>query len=811
MKTHLLLTLFAVVGFVYLLSAQNTEKATITGKLTDASNQPIDFANVLLLHAKDSSLAKGAVSNVEGLYLFEMVEDGLYLISASAVGFQPAYYGPVAVNLAKAIEIPVLQLSAGITLQQVNVKAQKPFIEMQNDKIVVNVESSPVAAGNSALELLAKSPGVTVDNHNRIALRGKQGVLVMIDGKQSYLSAEEIARMLETMPAANIEKIEIILNPSAKYDAAGNAGIINIRLKKDKSLGANGTLTLGSGYGRYPKANTGLQFNYHQKQFNAFGNYSYYYAQRFNDMSIYRVIPFRGATSIFDQINNRVNWSNSHNYKAGLDWYVGKKTTAGVLVSGTSGYWRDQNNIRTLIEGFNPEPFSRVSARTDSRDNWNNQTYNFNVRHNLNDKGAELTFDADYSHFTNRTYQNSDNFFFNTGNQQAATPNLLRGNTSTDVVIQAAKLDYTQPLPKNAKLEAGLKSSFVKTNNAIRFLRNHEDDFVVDPLLTNQFLYEETIHAGYLNANKQFKGLSVQAGLRAEYTISDGRSVTLQQRVKRDYLNLFPSLSVSHSIHQKHNFSYSYSRRIDRPSYRDLNPFTYFLDQYTFGRGNPFLQPQYTNAFAVNYGFKQFFTMTLSYSRTNDAMNEVLEQDDEARTTFQTRANLAQFENYSLNLSVPLKITDWWSARVNFSTFLNHFQSPYLNGRIDNRQWSYNAYASNSFTLPKGFRAEISGFYTSATVFSMFKSRPQYALDAGLLKGLWNGKANLKLNVSDIFFTNRWNVNVNQDNINANVRGQFESRRANLTFSYKFGNNELKPVRQRRTATEDEQNRARQN
>lgn len=808
-----LLSFLLVVLFGANALAQTTEKASISGKIMDQENKPLEFANVLLLNPADSSLIKGTITESDGTYLFEMVNPSSYLISATMVGMQDAFYGPFEVSSQNnPLELSEMQLRTGVDLQQVTVKAQKPFIELQNDKLIVNVEGSAVAAGNSALELLEKAPGIIVDRNNEnLSLKGKQGVLIMLDGKQSYLSMQEVIRLLESMPANNIEKIEIIHNPSAKYDAAGNAGIINIRLKKDKNLGLNGTLTLGSGYGRYPKANSGIQLNYRQKQFNVFGNYSYYYGKRFNDMEIYREIPFEGALSIFDQSNDRVNFVNSHNFKTGLDWFAGKKTTLGVLFSGNAGSWEENSDIATLISGVNPTPYSRIAAETDTRDEWNNFTYNFNVRHELNDKGAEITFDADYSTFTNPSTQNSDNRFFNTADEEVTIPNLLRGNSNSDVTIKALKLDYVQPLAGDVKLEAGLKSSFVETDNNIRFLTNEDDEFVVDSNLTNQFLYEETIHAGYLNASKQFKGFSVQAGLRAEYTLSDGMSVTLAERVKRDYLNFFPSLSVSHTIAEKHSLSYSYSRRIDRPSYEDLNPFTFFLDQFTFGRGNPFLTPQYTNSFSVNYGFQQKFMVNLSYSKTNDAISEVLEQDDEARTTFQTQANLAEFENLSMNLSAPLKITDWWSARVNFTVFMNHFRSPYLDGEIDNQQFSYNAYVSQNFNLPKGFRAELSGFYNSAGVFGMFETRPQYAIDAGLFKPLWDGKGNLKLNVSDIFFTNQFNVRIRQDNINARVKGQFESRRVNLTFTYKFGNNEVKPSRRRSTATEEEQSRVKRN
>lgn len=805
-------TLLLLLFVTPLLHAQDQEKSLLTGKVTDNANKPLDFTNVLLLNPKDSSLVKGTISDSTGTYIFEMVTKGTYLLSATLVGYNATYYGPFEVT-ANAMEIPTLPLEAGVALKEVTVTAQKPFIEMQNDKIVVNVENSPIAAGNSALELLQKAPGIMYDQNSRaISLKGKQGVLIMIDGKQSYLSAEEVVRLLESMPASSIEKIEIIHNPSAKYDAAGNAGIINIRLKKDKNLGFNGSVSLGAGYWENPTANSSIQGNYRQKKFNLFGNYSYNYREQFNNMTIYRSIPFEGTQSIFDQSNNRLFTLNAMNFKAGVDYYLSKKTTVGALFSGNSGNWIDKSNIVTMISGANPEPFTQVRANTNTREDWDNFTYNVNLRHSLNDKGAELTFDADYSRFENPSNQNSNNYFFNNENTEVATPNLLRSNSFSGVTIKALKADLTHALKGGVNLEAGLKSSFVETDNNVKFVRNLNNDWVLDTNLTNQFLYEENINAGYVNANKQFKGFSLQAGLRAEYTISDGRSVTLNEQVKRDYLNLFPSLSISHAIAEKHSLSYSYSRRIDRPSYQDLNPFTFFLDQYTFGRGNPFLRPQYTNSFAVNYSFKQAFVVTASYSKTDNAMTDILEQDDEARTTYQTRANFAEFENYSINLSTPFKFTDWWTGRINLNGFINHFKTNLsTGGKVDNQQMSYNAYMSQSFTLSKTLRAELSGWYNSPNVYGLFEAQEQYAVDFGLFQSLWKGKANLKLNISDIFFTNKWNVKIQQDNINTRVAGNFESRRVNLNFTYKFGNAEMKPTRQRRTATEEEQDRVKRN
>jgi len=809
-KIILTVTLFAAL-FVQFGFAQNSEKATLVGKIINDAGQPLDFANILLLNPKDSSLVKGTISDSTGAFIFEMVENGSYLLSATMVGY-PVYRGSIEVTSAQTVHLPTLQLRGGVALSEVAVVAQKPFIEMQNDKIVMNVENSAVAAGNTALEVLQKAPGVLFDQNSRaLSLKGKQGVLVMIDGKQSYLSTEEVIRLLETMPANNIEKIEIIHNPSAKYDAAGNAGIINIRLKKDKNLGFNGNVSIGGGYWENPTANGSTQLNYRRKKFNLFGNYSRNYREQFNNMTIFRSIPFEGAQSVFDQDNRRNFLSRSNNFKAGVDFYLTKNTTIGALMTGGIGSWRDRSNIFTQISGANNEPFSQVRANTNTLEEWDNRTYNLNFRHAFNDKGAELTFDADYSTFDNPANQQSDNFFFNNENTEVATPNLLRSNSFSGVTIKAAKVDWTQPLKGGINLEAGLKTSIVGTDNDVEWRRNRGAEFVVDTNLTNQFLYEETIYAGYVNASTQFKGFSVQAGLRGEQTVSDGRSVTLDKQVKRDYLSLFPSLSLSHQVGKDHSLSYSYSRRIDRPSYQDLNPFTFFLDQYTFGRGNPFLRPQFTNAFSVNYSFKQAFVVTASYSQTDDAMTDLLEQNDADRTTYQTRANFAKFDNWSLNVSTPIPITKWWSARLNLSGYINHFQSTIASGTVDNQQLSYNAYMSNNFTLSKTLRAELSGWYNSPNVWGLFEARSQYAIDAGLFKSFWKDKASLKLNISDIFFTNNFRVKIQQDNINARIAGNWESRRVNLSFSYKFGNTEMKPERRRATATEDEKNRVKNN
>lgn len=699
------------------LSINLHAQSLIKGSVADETGAPAAFANVLLLASADSSLVKGTITEEDGTYLFEDITSGRYLVNVSTVGYDALYSEPFAYD-GGTYEVPAFQFAeAGVELDEVVVEATKPFMELKNNKLVINVESSPVAAGNNALELLAKAPGVIIDQDNNISLKGKSGVLIMIDGKNTYMSMEELVRMLETTPANNIASIEIVDNPSAKYDAQGNAGIINIKMKKDKNLGLNGNLTAGTGYGRYEKANTAVRLNYRDRSFNLYGNYSYYYNKSFQDLDLQRRIPTQTDVVSFIQDNNRVQYSNSHRASVGFDYFLNDKTTIGVLGNGRFGEWHANSDNFTEISGDNPEPFDLVDATAANDNFWTNLTGNVNLRHQFDKKGHELTFDADYSSFAGEEDMNNFNYFFNQDQEEeVASPNLVRSDNTTDVTIQALKTDYTRPLGESAKLEAGVKASFVTTDNGIDFTIFEDEQWVNDPRRTNAFEYSENIFAAYLNFSTQWKQFNIQMGLRGEQTHSDGYSVTLDERVVRDYFNLFPSFSVSHPVGEKHSLSYTYSRRIDRPSYQDLNPFVFFLDQYTFEVGNPFLQPQLTNSAGITYSLQNKLMVNVNYARTTDAMQEVLLQNDEDLTTFQTRDNLDNFENLSVAVSMPVGITPWWSSRINVVGFINSFTSEFSNDPIDIDQTSGRVNVNNNFTLPKGMRAEVSAFYQTGVL-----------------------------------------------------------------------------------------------
>lgn len=798
----LYLSLFLCLGLLPVLSAQTLLK----GRILDENQKPLPYANVLLLKAQDSTLVKGAVSDDAGLFAIESVAAGQYILSGSMLGYSTFFSKAIQINANQADynfgDLPMQ--SASVKLGEVTIKGQKSFIELQQDKIVVNVDASPVAAGNNALELLAKSPGVMVDHNSTISLKGRTGVLVLINGKQTYMSADEVTRLLENTPANSIEAIEIISNPSAKYDAAGTSGIINIRMKKEKGLGTNGNLTLGAGYWVNPRASAELRMNHRTKDFNVFGSYGNFYNKRFQDIDISRRIPFENSFTGMKQFDRSTRWSDNNRINLGADWFLNKKTTIGIMANGSIGEWHAQSNGRNSLSGVLPGEFNEVRSNNKEDDNWRDYTTNFNLKHAFDTKGHELSFDADYSSNNADKLQTNTNRFFSTAGQEVATPNIVRTDAGLQVGIIAFKMDYTKPMGEKSRLEAGWKSSFVDTDNDLLVQTYTEDIWQDDPTRSNRFMYGENIHAGYINFSTQLKKVGIQMGLRGELTDALGQSPTLDQEFTRNYFNLFPSLSISHPLGKDNSLSYNYSRRINRPSYDDLNPFVFFIDQYTFGKGNPYLTPEFTNTLGLNFSFKNKYVLSLNYNHTDDKITQVLEQNDEARQTYQTTANLSTFNNYSATISAPFELAKWWNTRINVVGYINDIQSPFANGTINTSQFTAQFMSMNTFNLPNKIKGEMNVFYQTKMLDGIWSIDPMWAMDLGASMPIWKGKGSLKLNLSDVFFTRQPHITVKQGSIDVVVDPRNESRRLNATLTYKFGKTDVKPSRRRSTATEDE-------
>ncbi|WP_266364893.1 TonB dependent receptor [Tellurirhabdus rosea] len=802
--------------FFGLLSAAlaQTPGGTVSGEVKDAAGGPLEFATLLLVRATDSTLVKGEVSDAAGVYRIDGVGAGQYRIAATLVGYRKTFSEPFTLTAEKpGYTVPVLTVAQeSRTLGEVKVTAKKPFIEQHPDKTVVNVENSIVATGGTALEVLEKAPGVVVDQQNDVLkLKGQQGVLVMIDGKPSYLSAAEVMNLLRNTPSSSVQSIELITKPSSRYDAAGNSGIINIRLKRNNTPGGtNGSFTLGGGYGRYPKATTGLTLNHRSGNLSLFGSYNYDFRKGWGSIDVLRWLG-KGTDTTFTvrNLGYRPNEARSHVFKAGADYAFGSRTSLGLMVNGTLADNRAQINNSNLV--YSPQGTLQSSTTFINTSSRNTERFvaNVNFRHQFDSTGRvggprELTLDADYSRVNIDPYDLMTTRQYSAGGEPVGQPLLQRNTSPSEVTVRAAKLDYVHPFGKDAKLEAGWKSSYVTTDNNVLFENQNAGGWTGDPRRSNHFIYDETIHAAYVNGNRTLGPWTVQAGLRLEATDSRGNSITMNRIVDRQYVNLFPSLFVTRNLGKDHQLRYSYSRRIDRPSYFDLNPFIYVMDVYTYREGNPFLKPQYTNAFELAYTYKGESTVSLSYNRTTDVITQGLEQLGEQMR--QTTVNLGLVHNYNLSLQFPLTITSWWNARQSVDVSTNIYNATYLGERLDRWGLGANFTTNHSFVLPHGLTAELSAFYNTPFTDGMFRGRGFGQFDFGAQKSLWNKRGTLRLNVTDPLLLNKFRGEVENALTHMRFTNRRESRTLRLTFTWNFGNSKIK-VRQRKSGSEEEQRR----
>ncbi len=802
------------------LTAFGKDSRNVTGAVSDEKGEALSFANVFLYRSADSSLYKAGAADLEGKFMIEDVEDNKYYLKVSAVGYAD-FFTPAFVinaqNMNVAFSSIVLKESANV-LQAVQVTAKKPFIEQQIDKMVVNVENSISGSGSTALEVLEKVPGVIVDRQNdQIRIRNKSGVVVMIDGKINYMSSEALSQYLNNMPSDQIQSIEVITNPSSKYDAAGNSGIINIRLKKNKSHGTNGTLSLSGGTGLLPnstsdlyRGSSNLSLNHRNKKWNLFGNANVGRNRFYSDNTILRTTTFENRVSEFDQYSQRAGGGMFYSVRAGADYFLNDKTTVGI--QGDYNLWNGsmksdgRTNIKEIAGGEIVESYLLPgSDRTMDNQNF---SANMNLRHKFNNEGKELSFDADYSGFRSGAAQNFLNTFYSIANTPDSTTQ-QRMDQPTNIDIYSAKLDFVIPAKNKMKYEFGAKSSYVTTDNDFTFENFEGGIWVNDIGKTNHFTYTEMVNALYINSGYQWKKWAVQGGLRLEHTFSDGHSITSDERNKRNYLNLFPTLFVNQTINDRNSIRYSYSKRIDRPNYQQLNPFLFFLDPYTYEIGNPFLQPQFTDSYELTYTLKSTYSLSLAYSDTRDMIFQVLEQNDETRSTFQTNRNLRGMNNYSMNLSVPVNPAKWWSMQNNFSLYYNHYKDNDVSGAaLSAGRVAYNFYTGNTFTLKKNWAGELSMWYNSPGLFGIIEmTRPQYAVNGGIQKSFLEKRARLKLSVSDVFLTSFFAARINYSNMDLSLNNRFNARRVALTFTYSFGNQNVRSLR-RSSANDDLKRRA---
>jgi len=799
-----LLLLFSL----YLSPVYAQSQNKIQGKVLSMDGNPLPYASIRL-QKQNGELIKGTMSDTLGCFSLNAIPHGNYLLQVNIIGYvmhQSTVF--IVAGPQSSLEIEDITLiEDAMTLGLVTVKGQKKLIEQTIDKTVMNVENSILAEGNTALELLQKAPGVTVGEDGQVSLKGRPNVLVMLNGKSTYLSPKELSTLLKGTNSASISKIEIMSNPSAKYDASGNGGIINIQLKKNIRTGFNGTFTLNGGRSRNARYGSGLNLNYRSNKLNIYGSYDYAYRGETEYLDFVRRFYDSGiASGTASRVSNQRTQTNeplhTNNFRFGLDYELDSKNTIGLLINGNVGNYTHDSQTGNLLRDSSGALLSDMLTSNYDEQNWNNLTYNMNYRHKFKKEGRELAVDADFASNSFTSKLNLNTVTLASSGGQVANNIMRRGYIPAVTDVYLAKIDYADPLSNTLKFETGLKSSYTTSDNNLRYDLLTDGLWVYDATGSNYFTYKEQIHAGYANFNKEFKGFSVQAGLRGEYTRTAGHQVTTDSLIRRSYFELFPSVFLNKPIGSNHQLQMAYSRRIERPDYGDLNPFRVFRDPLLFYQGNPFLKPELVNTFQLSHSFKGKFTTALSYNRTRDVMTWVNGQIDSINTTFEMPQNLNKLVNYGISFTASTLFYQWWSGTHFANVYRNEYTGTGQTVAFNNKTTSFSFNTQNTFKAGRGYTLELSGLYYSGSVYGIARYKGNYMVSTGVQKTILKDKASLKLLVNDIFQSNRYRESTLFQNIDMDTDKRPDSRRAILSFSYRFGNQDIQK-KERKTGSEE--------
>jgi hypothetical protein len=737
------------------------------------------------------------------------VENGDYLIRVSFAGYELYNYGRLAVTDAPVSLPDVVLTRINTVMKEFTVAVQKPFIEVFADKLVVNVENSIVNTGSSVMEVLARSPGITVDQNDQISLKGKQGTNVMIDGRLIPVSQTELANMLKSMPSASVEKIEIISNPSSKYDAAGTAGIINIKTKKDKKMGINGSVNFSHSQGVYSKDNLGGSMNYRNRKLNIYASLNTNNSTGFSEVDWNRRFSKNGLfTGAYYQVNyTRLNFKTTI-ASAGMDYNLSGKTVAGVSVSGESFYMGTVGSYFARIYDSNDSLVSYNQTSNTSGGTWTNVAPNVHIKHTFDSLGKEISVDVDYAAYGNSNQQDFTTKYLALNSTEYQPRYLLHGTISGNTQISSLKADFVNPLKNGTKIEAGIKTSFVKADNEPQFYNRSNGGNQYEPGFSDHYIYEENINAAYVNASKDWKKFSSQIGVRAEQTIIKGNEVITGQTFADNYIRIFPSLAFQAHINEQNDLGITLSRRIERPGYRDLNPYIFFVDPTTYKTGNPQLQPAFTWSAELSYTYKQRFITTLSCSKTDNVITEVIKPSTtQDKVTIQTKDNLATMYFYGISGAYTIPIRKWWTNVINFDAYYAQYTGNLSNTYMNEGKPTFDINTNNKFTLPKDFSAELTVFYQSAQVYGFLNLTPISMFNLGIQKNLLDKKLTIKVFANDIF----WHGNESGSSYFINYAEVFhakhDTRVAGLAITYRFGK-KAAPVQKHSGGAEDEKKRA---
>ena len=806
MKLHhqlcITLVLF-LMGMSHVVVAQ--DQSTLLGQVKEANGNGLPYANIALIKADNGDLITGAVSDENGKFTISTSASGKAKLSISSIGFLTLESEEIDLKPGFQKNFGSLEIKEELSsLDEVTVQSSRPDVIIEADRTIVNIEGTVLAEGNTALDVIGRSPGVYVDADGNINLNGRSGVIVLLDDRQTYMSAEDLANFLRAMPADNIKSIEVINNPPAKFDAEGAAGVLNIKLKKNTYNGTNGNIQAGNQYNGLWAPFGGATVNIKRGKWTTNASLNYNEWSRFNDLDIFRRFQLENGLSEFDQ-SARLKLIRKNIFFSGVaDYQINDKHSVGINLQASDQNGTEDGNSLTNISNPGSTDINFLEAINDSESGNGRLFTNLHYVGNLDTLGTKISADVDYTIMEATSLGLlSNQYWINDDIADLSRDRILTEN-EMDYSILTAKADFTKPFGKGKTLETGVKGSWVKSDNILDLQRSEEEEpYRPDPN-SNHFIYNENVLAAYASYKSPIsKKLDFQLGLRAEYADIKGNSVTSNQVNTQEYLDLFPSFYLSHKVSDKYSINYNANRRITRPYYRLLNPFVFYIDPLTTEEGNPDLKPQYANNFEMSHVIKGTYQFTLGYSRTTDAFGQVMIQDEETRKSTIRMENYDKEENFSLRMMLPVDIAKWWNSSNMIHLYNNKYQSLIGTEMLDVSQFSYMLRSQHNLTLPKGFKIEMVGMYLSPFVDGQIKIESLAWMDAGVTKSFKDDKLTLTVNGTDLFRTQKFRGNISFDKINTDIRQYNNNQGIRVTLRWKFSQGENFKVSERSGSIEE--------
>jgi len=798
--------IFAIV-FFFLLGASHVvakENNQVFGQVKDSQGEALPFANIALMEANSEKLITGNVSDENGRFSISTTQSGKFKIRVSTIGFETFESEVFEMKTGMSKDFGTIQMKEEMaSLGEVEVRAARPEVTIEADKTTINIEGTVMAEGNTALDVIGRSPGVFVDQDGNINLNGRPGVTVMINDRQTYMSAQDLANFLRAMPAENIKSIEVINNPSARFDAEGAAGVINIKLKKNNMDGVFGNVQAGNQYNGFYAPFGGATVNMKKGKWTTNASFNYSEYNILNELNINRNFQLEEGVSNFDQANDMVMKRNNKFFNGGADYELNKNHSVGMNVQLSDNRGTETSDSRTVITNPGMVDRNYIKSANDNRSGNQRVFANLHYVGQLDTLGTKITSDIDYTKMSSE----SDGILFNEyyiGDRQNLNRDRIKTMNEMQYHIFTAKVDYIKPLGKGRVFESGLKGSWVRSDNDLQLSRSLEEEpFMPDPN-SNEFVYKENVLAVYTS----YKGsispkLNYQAGLRGEYSDIEGNSLTMGQVNTQRYFSLFPSMFLQHKLSDNYQINYNVNRRITRPNYRLLNPFVFYIDPLTTERGNPELRPQFSNNFEMNHVIKRAYQISLSYSETEDVFQQIFTQDEESRTTTTYTANFDKARSFNFRGIIPVDIAPWWNTSNMLQVNHNAWKSMIGDVLLDVSQTSFMARTQHNIMLPAGFKVEVVGMYLGPQLYGQARLSSFGWVDAGVSKSVMKDKLSITLNGTDLFRTQIINADIQFDQMDTQFRQYRSNQGVRLTLRYKFAQGESFRVSNRSGSKEE--------